>query len=101
MALEKFQYLKLFENRADGVDVDLDLLFEFVGIFENLVAADVFKIADLHLLAVEVDVLFVDQIDFEHLRLIFVKGSAVADVGGGVVKAMADAQLGGIDPAWR
>ena len=86
---------------SDGDKIGLDSFFELFDIFENPVAADVFKVAHFHLLAIKVNILFINEVHFEHLWLVFVEGAAMADVGCGIVEAVSCAQPGGIDSAGR
>jgi FAD synthase len=48
------------------------------------------------------NIFFIDEMNFENLRLVFMESFAVADIGGGVVEAVAHPKLGGINSArWQ
>ncbi len=58
------------------------MFLELLGIFKDAIIAYEFKEAYFHLLPVEVDILFINKVHFQHLRLVLVEGLAAGSVKG-------------------
>ena len=89
------------QDLPDVIEIDTDLFLKAIGIRENAVCANIFHKIDFHELAVQIDVVLVKQVDFQHLRFVFMEGFPVADVGGGFTGLTAEAHPGSVNAAWR